>query len=102
MTVNVTSFYSFVFCHCWFLVNKECNFVTLILYPVSLLNSLINPSNFTIGTLGFSMYKIIFPENKNNFISSSVTPIDFISLPRSNPSTRYSFEAEAMVFLFHS
>ena len=48
------------------------------------------------------MYKIIFPENKNNFISSSVTLIDFISLPHSNPSTRYNFEGEVMVFLFHS
>ena len=48
------------------------------------------------------MYKIIFPENKNNFISSSVTPIQFISLPHSNPLTQYNFEAEMTVFLFHS
>ena len=72
-TVSFISLSDFLF----LLYRKAKGFCVSILYPTTLLNSLISSSSFLVASLGFSMYSIMPSANSDDFISSFPVCISF-------------------------
>ena len=59
--------------------NNSIEFCVFVLYPVTLLNSLMSCSSFPVVFLQFSMYSILSSANSDSFTSSFAFCIHFIS-----------------------
>ena len=69
---------------------KATDFCILILYPATLLNSLMSSSSFLVASLGFSMYSIMASANNDHFTCSFPVWILFIYTSSLNGVVRIS------------